>query len=126
MNAPIPNHPETVVSLHPYFQVHPGKLDAFRALIDRFIARTATEDACLYYDFTLDGERIHCREAYVGAAGALAHLGNVDDLLKEGLALADLVRLEIHGAAAELDQMREPLAALPVDWFVFEKGLVRF
>ena len=118
-------HPESVVSIHPYFQVHPGKLDDFRALIDRFIERTSSEEDCLYYHFTINGEQVHCREAYIGAAGALAHLGNVDDLLKEGLGISDLVRLELHGSAEELDQLREPLAELPVEWFVFEKGLVK-
>lgn len=117
--------PENVVSLHPYFKVHTDRLDDFRALIDRFIERTSSEESCLYYDFTINGDEVHCREAYVGAAGAMAHLGNVDDLLKEGLAISDLARLEIHGSATELDQMREPLAALPVAWFVFEKGLVK-
>ncbi len=126
MNAPVPHRPETVVSLHPYFQAHAGKLDAFRELIDRFIERTSGEDACLYYDFTLNGDIVHCREAYIGGEGALAHLANVDDLLKEGLTFSDLVRLEIHGSATELDKLREPLAELPVEWFVFEKGLVRF
>jgi hypothetical protein len=118
-------HPETVVSLHPYFKVHPGKLDDFRGLIDRFIERTSTESTCLYYDFSLHGDVIHCREAYVGAAGALGHVSNVGDLLDEALTLSDLIRIEIHGAAAELDQMREPLAAINPEWFVFEKGLVR-
>ncbi|MCB1229317.1 MAG: hypothetical protein KDN19_03575 [Verrucomicrobiae bacterium] len=126
MNPPIPHRPETVVSLHPYFKVHEGKLAAFRELIGRFIERTSSEDACLYYDFTLNDDVVHCREAYVGAEGALAHLANVDDLLKEGLTISDLLRLEIHGSDTELDQLREPLAELPVDWFVFEKGLVRF
>ena len=122
MNVP----PESVVSLHPYFKIHDGKLDAFRALIDRFIERTSTEKACLFYEFTLHEDTIFCREAYVGAEGALAHLANVDDLLQEGLGISDLVRLEIHGGATDLDQMREPLAELPVAWFVLEKGLVKF
>lgn len=121
MNA----HPETVVSLHPYFKVHPGKLEDFRAKLPAFIDRTSSEDACLYYEFTLNGDTVFCREAYVGAAGALAHLANVDDLLKEALGISELVRLEVHGGAAELDQMREPLAELPVEWFVFEEGLVK-
>lgn len=121
MNPP----PETVVSLHPYFRVHEGRKEDFIALLDRFIERTASEGDCLFYDFTINGDQIFCREAYRGAAGALAHLANVDDLLKEGLAISDLERLEIHGGAAELEQMREPLAELPVEWFVFETGLVK-
>ncbi|MCB1092929.1 MAG: hypothetical protein KDL87_15435 [Verrucomicrobiae bacterium] len=115
--------PAEVVSLHPYFKVHPGQLDAFRGLIDRFIERTSTEEACLYYDFTIQDDIVHCREAYVGAAGALGHITNVGDLLDEAATIAGLERLEIHGAAAELDQMREPLAAINPLWFVFEKGL---
>lgn len=126
MNSPSPHRPESVVSIHPYFKAHPGKLDTFRALIERFIERTSSEDACLYYDFTINGDIVHCREAYIGATGALAHLANVDDLLKEGLSISDLLRLEIHGSSSELDQLRGPLSELPVDWFVFEKGLVRF
>ena len=118
-------HPSTVVSLHPYFKVHPGKLEDFKAKLPEFVSRTSTEDACLYYEFTLNDDVVFCREAYVGAAGALGHLANVDDLLKEALSISDLVRLEVHGGAAELDQMREPLAELPVDWFVYEEGLVK-
>lgn len=124
MSTPLP-HPATVVSLHPYFRVHEGKLDRFLELMDRFLARTASEPACLYYDFTLCGDEVHCREAYVGAAGALAHVSNVGDLLDEALTLSDLVRIEIHGAAGELDQLREPLGRIDPAWFVFQKGLVR-
>jgi len=117
--------PESVVSLHPYFTVHPGKLDAFRALFDHFIERTSSEEGCLYYDFSINGDQVFCREAYLGAAGVLAHLANVDALLKEGLTLSELTRLEVHGAATELDQLSEPIGGLNPDWFVFEKGLVK-
>ena len=55
--------------------------------------------------------------------GALHHLDNVGDLLGEALGIAELVRLEVHGAAAELDKMREALKDLPVQWFVLETGL---
>ena len=41
----------------------------------------------------------------------------------QALQIADLIRLEIHGAAAELDKMRESLKDLPVSWFVLETGL---
>jgi hypothetical protein len=29
------------VSLHPYFKVHPGKLDAIKAILPKFVAKTA-------------------------------------------------------------------------------------
>jgi len=118
--------PNTTVSIHPYFRPHEGKLDDCIAGMAVFVERTSSEAGVLFYDFTVSSEGIvFCREAYVGGEGALAHLGNVDDLLKAALEISDLIRLEVHGAAAELDKMREPLAELPVDWFVLETGLVK-
>ncbi|PYL49318.1 MAG: hypothetical protein DMF40_02525, partial [Verrucomicrobia bacterium] len=33
------------VSLHPYFKIHPGKLDVVKAGFPRFVEKTATEKA---------------------------------------------------------------------------------
>jgi quinol monooxygenase YgiN len=118
-------HPSTVVSLHPYFKLRPGNRDAFLALIQRFIERTSTENACLYYDFTIQGDEIYCREAYIGAAGALAHVSNVGDLLDEALNLAELARLEVHGPASELAQMKESMAPIGAVFFEYINGLVK-
>jgi hypothetical protein len=115
--------PRTTVSLHPYFKPHEGKLADFIAKMPAFIERTRSEERVLFYDFTVCGEIVFCREAYVGGEGALHHLENVGDLLGEALSMAELVRLEVHGSAAELDKMREPLKDLPVQWFVLEVGL---
>src|SRR5436190_460393 len=106
------------VSLHPYFRVHPGKLDAFKASLPAFVRKTASEEKNLFYDFTINGDEVLCREAYTDAAGLLTHLANVDPLLKEVLKIADLIRVEVHGPAAELDKVRGPLAALKPAWFV--------
>ena len=114
-----------VVSLHPYFKAHPGKLDAIQALLPVFVERTATEAGCIYYDFSLNGEEVFCREAYTGAEGILAHLSNVNEQLGEMLKLSDLIRLEVHGSAQELDKLREPLAGLNPAWFVLQVGVQR-
>ncbi len=114
-----------VVSIHPYFQVRAGNLEAAKALLPRFIERTSTEPLCLQYDFTINDHQVFCRESYAGAEGALAHLANVQEILAEMLALSELVRLEIHGPAAELDPLRGPLAALNPAWFTYECGLPR-
>lgn len=119
------NYPANVVSLHPYFKVHPGQLAAFKAGFPAFIAKTQTEEKNLYYEFTVNGDEIFCREAYVGAAGVLAHLANVGALLGEAMKIADVIRLEIHGPAAELDQLRGPLAQFKPAWFILEAGLHR-
>jgi quinol monooxygenase YgiN len=111
------------VSIHPYFKVHPGKLDAARALLPKFIAKTAAETKCLYYEFTSRDDVIFCREGYADAEGALEHLANVGEVLDEMLQLSDVLRLELHGPAAELEKLKVPLAALNAEYFVFEAGL---
>ncbi len=112
-----------VVSIHPYFKVHEGKLDAFKALLPKFIEITSTEDKCHWYDFSICGDTIHCREAYDGADGLLTHLGNVDALISEGLTFSDLIRVEVHGPAAELEKLKGPLADLNPDYYVFHSGI---
>ena len=116
-------NPYTTVSIHPYFKPHDGKLAEFIAGMPAFVERTRSEGAVLFYDFTVCDGIVFCREAYAGGEGALAHLQNVGDLLEKALGIAELVRLEVHGAAGELDKMREALKELPVSWFVLETGL---
>jgi quinol monooxygenase YgiN len=106
------------VSLHPYFKVHPGKLEAFKTSFPTFVEKTKEEEKNLFYEFTIQGDEVFCREAYVDADGVLTHLGNVDALLKEALKISDLTRLEVHGPAEELDKLRTPLAGLTPAWFV--------
>jgi quinol monooxygenase YgiN len=110
------------VSLHPYFKAHPGKLDAFKANLPAFVEKTKAEPKNLFYDFTFNGDEVLCREGYVDADGLLAHLANVDALLKETFKIADLIRLEVHGPAEELEKLKGPLAALKPTWFVRFEG----
>jgi quinol monooxygenase YgiN len=108
------------VSLHPYFKVHPGKLDAFKAALPAFVDKTAAEKKNLFYGFTVNADEIFCREGYTDAEGVLAHLDNVGALLAEMLTMADLTRVEVHGPAAELGKLKEPLAHLNPAWFTLE------
>ena len=108
------------VSLHPYFKVHPGKLDAIKAILPRFIEKTATEEAVLFYEFTMNGDELFCREGYENAEGLLAHLDNVGALLAEATKIADLTRVEVHGPAKELEKLKTPLAHLSPTWFTIE------
>jgi len=113
----------SIVSIHPYFKVQPGKLDEFKNLLPEFVAKTATEKGCLYYHFTISDDVVFCREAYVDGDAALAHLDNVGPLLEQALGIAELLRLELHGGAAELDKLREPLGKLNPQWFVYQDGV---
>ena len=88
---------DTCCTLVPYFKVHDGKLANFKALCERFVAKTGEEEKCLFYGFSFDGDQAHCREGYRDAAGILAHLENVGPLLDEALTMAEITRLEVHG-----------------------------
>lgn len=110
------------VSIHPYFKVAEGKLEAFKELCHRFITATASEPNCLYYGFSFNGDEVYCREGYIGAEGLLAHLDNVGPILNEALKISVLARLEIHGIEDELAKLREPLAHLNAAYFTLEYG----
>jgi len=116
---------DTCCTLVPYFKVHAGKLGEFKALCEQFVAKTETEPKCVHYAFSFDGDNAHCREGYADAAGLLAHLDNVGAVLQEALKVADLTRLEVHGPAAEVEKLREPLKELSPQFFAVEMGFRR-
>ncbi len=118
-------HPENVVSIHPYFRVKPGKMPEAKKLLNQMVARTSNETGNLFYDFTINGEVVFCREAYVEAEGLLRHLESVGPVLAEFLKLAEVLRVEVHGARGHLEKLKGPLANLHPEWFEFECGVVR-
>lgn len=111
------------VTIHPYFQIQAGRIEDFVANMTDFTNQTATEEGCLYYNFTLNGDEAFCREGYVDGDAALAHLANVDAQIKKALSMSTMTRLEIHGPEEELAKMRAPLAGLNPAWFVHQTGL---
>lgn len=108
------------VSLHPYFKVHPGKMEELKAGLPAFVEKTANEEKNLFYGFTINGDEVFCREAYTDAEGLLAHLDSVGAMLAEALKIADLTRIEVHGPVAELEKLKAPLAHLKPEWFTLE------
>ena len=119
----MPIDPRSIVSLHPYFKIHPGKLEEFAALLPQFVEKTATEEHCLQYGFTINGDVAFCRESYVGAEAVLHHLENVGEPLAQALKISDLFRVELHGSAEELAKLKEPLAEIDPDWFEYVCGV---
>ena len=109
-------------SIVPYFNIPQENLADFKALCEQFVEKTLTEEKCLYYGFTFNGNIAHCREAYADASGVLAHLENIGELLQQALNISELLRLEIHGPVEELDKLRLPLEALNPDYFILEYG----
>jgi len=116
---------DTCCTLVPYFKVHDGKLDAFKAGCAKFLDATRTEAKCVHYGFTFHGSEAHCREGYDDAEGMMAHLENIGTLLGEALKISDITRLEVHGPAAELDKLREPLKELAPVYFELLDGIRR-
>src|SRR5712671_4364441 len=102
------NDPENVVSIHPYFRVNPGKMVEAKKLLGQMVTRTSAETANLFYDFTINGDVVFCREAYLGAEGLLKHLENVGPPLAEFLKLAEVLRVEVHATRANLDKLKGP------------------
>lgn len=109
----------------PYFKVSEGKIKAFEQLCEQFVEKTTHESKCLYYGFSFDGDRVHCREGYQDAEGLLTHLENVSSLLEEALKISELTRLEIHGPEAELAKLREPLSNIKPQFFTLKYGFRR-
>lgn len=115
-------NPDLVCTLVPYFEVAEGRMDEFRALGPRFVARTRQEPGCAHYAFSYQAPFAHCREGYIDGEAVLAHLSNVGDILNEALTMARIIRLEVHGPAAELDRLRGPLAALNPTYYTLADG----
>src|SRR4030095_4215943 len=105
------------VSLHPYCKVPSDKMPYLKAIVPEFAAKTRHETGNLFYEFTINGDEVFCREGYVNAEALLAHLENVGAMLAQALAMADLIRIEVHGPAAELAKLKEPRAHLKPAWF---------
>lgn len=116
---------DTCVTIVPYFKAHEGKLDHAKSLCEQCVTQTEKEEKVLYYGFSFHGDEFHCREGYVDGDGALAHLANIGPLLGQVLENADLVKLELHGPAAELEKLKEPTKDLNPICFTLEYGFRR-
>jgi quinol monooxygenase YgiN len=89
-----------------------------KAILPEFAAKTRNETGNLFYEFAINGDEVFCREGYVNAEALLAHLDNVSAMLALALTMAELVRIEVHGPAAEPEKLKEPLAELNPAWFI--------
>ena len=84
-------------------------------------------DTCIFYGFVgpTEDNYIICREGYVSAEGPLKHLDNVGEVLNEALESADIVELNVQGPQAELDKLKEPLAAFNPTYYPLAEGSFR-
>ena len=112
-----------VVSVHPYFKVHAGKLAEFKAVLPAMIAKVSAEPGTLAYEIGANGDEFMFREAYAGAEGWQTHMVNTDTLVAKLLQASTVTRLEVHGPAAELDKLRAQVAAMNPVWYIRETGV---
>jgi quinol monooxygenase YgiN len=116
---------DTCCSINPYFKVHANKLDAFKEICQQLVEKARKEPKCLYYGFSFNNDRVHCREGFEGAEGILTHLENISALLNKALEISDLISLEIHGIDTEIDKLREPLSDLNPKFYNLRYGFRR-
>ena len=64
----------------------PGLTAQVKAGFPRFVEKTSSEKKNLFYEFSINGDEIFCREGYESAEGVLAHLDNI------GAPLAEMLR----------------------------------
>jgi len=116
---------DTCCTIVPYFDVPDDYMETFKANCVKFVELANNEPGCLYYGFSFNGNIAHCREGYVNAEAALAHVENVMEPLTEVLKNAKMTRLELHGPESELAKLREPFAGFSPEYFVLEYGFRR-
>jgi quinol monooxygenase YgiN len=116
---------DTVCTVIPYFEIQAGQLDAFKALAAQFVERTRSEAGCVHYAFAFDGDVACCREGYDDAEAFLHHGGHAADLFEQALKISRLLRVEVHAPAAQIEQLRGPLAPMKPRYFVLGEGFRR-
>ncbi len=116
---------DNAVSIHPYFKIKEGQMEACKSFLAQFCEKVANEEKCLYYNFTFKDDVLCCREAYQDADGVQAHLENCGALIGEFLKISDLTRIEVHGPAEELEKLKPALADLNPEYFTYTCGIGR-
>ncbi len=115
---------DNAVSINPYFQITDENMETAKGFLARFCDLVGkNEKGCLFYNFTFKGNELCCREAYKNADAVKAHLDNCGPALGEFMKIAKLLRIEVHGPAADLEQLKEAFAAFNPEYYVSECGI---
>lgn len=91
--------------------VKPGRLDAFKTLMDEMVAGTTPEPGTLNYEWYIsdDGGTVHIYEKYADSEATVAHLnGFMQKWAERFLAAVDVTRFTVYGSPT--DAARELLA----------------
>ncbi len=110
---------------HDHINIHPGKLDEFKATAAECMAITKEKDTgTLQYDFFLNADETECviLETYASSEAVLDHVDNLGDVLDRLLGLGELSE-EVFGDPSP--QLREILAPLNSKIYTRLQGLYR-
>jgi len=112
---------DTVCHLYPYFKLkQPEKFKQiwYDAFPDTIANQEAEKSHQYAFSFEPTADVASCRESYGDAEGILLHLKNVDTPLKAVLdGPAELLRLEVHAPASEIEKLKPALAPLGCQFF---------
>ena len=121
MSAPI-----GFVTIQPTFTI----IDKSKAeaIMKKFVESTKKEEGCIYYGWTVSGDKLFCREAYKDGDAANAHLANVGKHIEEILAdgVAKLDSIEIHGMPKCLEKVKPGTKDLGTKYYEVHSGFSRF
>lgn len=120
---------QSFFSLHPTFTVHDW--GAARPLLDESVERMRQASGCIYFGWTRSGDTLSCRQAYLNAAGVLAHLESVDPLVDRLLdsGAATLTGVSVQGPPTRLDEVEAALAdyhGLAPHFYALDAGFQKF
>lgn len=120
---------DNIVTLVPKFKIKDGCKEKYMESLPKFLelVKANEADTCIFYGFVgpTEDNYIICREGYVSAEGLLKHLENVGEVLNEALESADIVELNVQGPTAELEKLKEPLAAFNPTYYPLAEGSFR-
>merc|ERR1711998_521568 len=112
---------QTLMSIQPTFTIKDWA--AAEPIMAEFVEATKTETGCVFYGWTRVDNKLFCREAYVDAAGVLAHLDNVGALVGKLLeSAATLDKIELHGPAEELEKCKANMDGFGTTYWAVDSG----
>ena len=92
------------------------------------VEATKSEAGCVYYGWTICGDKLFCREAYIDGDAVNAHLANavpiVGQMLDSGAATLD--RIEFHGPKAEWGKFAEAAEGVGPAYFDVDASFAKF
>ncbi|MDO1451892.1 antibiotic biosynthesis monooxygenase [Rhodocytophaga aerolata] len=107
------------------FQIHKGKLEAFKTLANECISLVQeNEPNALQYDWFFNSDQTECviRETFTDSNALLAHIANLGEVLGKIQALGDFSS-EIYGNPSE--ELMQAVAGMDVKVYSFYRGLER-